>query len=125
MTDSRVSTHVGRGLALRLDRRRLLGCGAALGLIGSGLADGLTASAAPISRPSASPRLQTDASTLVIADNLSSGGLWLTIDPGRFYEPNPGALMNVVYEPLLPHPRHNPARQDRAAPCVGPPRDLA
>jgi peptide/nickel transport system substrate-binding protein len=37
--------------------------------------------------------------TLVIADNMS-GGLWLSLDPGRFYEVNPTAAMNVIYETL-------------------------
>ncbi len=42
---------------------------------------------------------QTDAKTLVVADNMS-GGLWLSLDPGRFYEVNPSTAMNVIYEPL-------------------------
>jgi len=46
-------------------------------------------------------RFQSDANTLVIADDISpTGGSWLTADPGWFYEIAPAAFMNIVYEPL-------------------------
>ena len=51
-----------------------------------------------------SPLSQIDATTLVIADNMADGGLWLTLDPAQFYEVNPGPLMNVVYETLYTLP---------------------
>jgi peptide/nickel transport system substrate-binding protein len=50
-------------------------------------------------------RYQADATTLVIADDISpTRGNWLTADPGWFYEINPAAMMNLVYETLYHFP---------------------
>lgn len=68
-------------------------------------------------RPAAAaPRAQIDADTLVIADNMSDGGLWLTLDPAIIYEVNPGPLMNVVYETLYHMP--DSAEPDRFEPLL-------
>ena len=90
MTDPRLRELVTR---LTLSRRQLVGGGAALGLAPS-------MAAVSVRSSRAAPGRQTDAKTLVIADNMSQGGLWLSLDPGRFYEVNPSPLMNVVYETL-------------------------
>jgi peptide/nickel transport system substrate-binding protein len=56
------------------------------------------ASSAPGPSASRRARLQSDPSTLIIADNLS--GFWITLDPAIIYEINSQAAFNVVYEPL-------------------------
>ncbi len=47
----------------------------------------------------AAPSAQSDPSQLVVLDNIQ-GGYWLYLDPGRFYEINPQAAMQLVYECL-------------------------
>ena len=47
---------------------------------------------------------------------MSSGGLWLSLDPARIYEINPGALMNVVYETLYHLP--DSSKPDQFAPLL-------
>ncbi len=97
-----------------LTRRRLVGI-AAGGLIGvvttrvAGAAPGAGARGMAV-------RFQADATTLVIADNMASGGLWLTFDPSWFYEINPLAAMNMVYEPLYHLP--DPERPDLFEPLL-------
>ncbi|MDQ3467201.1 MAG: ABC transporter substrate-binding protein, partial [Chloroflexota bacterium] len=105
MDDSRITHLVNEFQAGRIDRRQLLRRAVAAGLSAPavGLLLGQTATAsspAKVIAFAAAPNRQVDATTLVIADNMSSGGLWLSLDPGRFYEVNPGPLMNLVYEPL-------------------------
>ncbi len=105
MNDSRVGELIAGFQEGRSDRRQLLRRAVAAGLSAPavGLLLGQTTSAASPGKTvkvAAAPNRQVDATTLVIADNMSSGGLWLSLDPGRFYEVNPGPLMNVVYEPL-------------------------
>lgn len=86
----------------RLDRRRLLQTAAVAGAAGPSLITATTSvDAAPRFRASA-PRTQIDAKTLVIADNMKDN--WLTLDPGWFYEINPAAAMNLVYERLYDLP---------------------
>jgi peptide/nickel transport system substrate-binding protein len=104
MDDPRARQLLHDFVAGRLDRRQLVKRALVLGLTAPAVALllGETARdtvAAPASIR-AMPSSQVDAKTLVIADNMSSGGLWLSLDPGRIYEINPGSLMNVVYEPL-------------------------
>ncbi|MDQ3779369.1 MAG: ABC transporter substrate-binding protein [Chloroflexota bacterium] len=105
MDDSRLTHLVNEFQAGRIDRRQLLRRAVAAGLsapaVGLLLGQGANAaSPAKVIALAAAPNRQVDATTLVIADNMSSGGLWLSLDPGRFYEVNPGPLMNLVYEPL-------------------------
>ncbi len=97
------SDFLRRYLTDRLNRRQLLARGAAVGLAVPALAaftDSAAAAAPGGETRRQTSRFQTDEKTLVIADNMSQGGLWLGLDPGQFYEINPGALMNVVYETL-------------------------
>jgi peptide/nickel transport system substrate-binding protein len=85
-----------------LTRRELVQRAAALGLSAPAISALLarTASAAPASPDrKVSSRFQADANTLVIADALVAAP-WLTLDPGNFYEINPGAAMNLTVEPL-------------------------
>lgn len=103
MSDSDVRELV-RGLEHgQLDRREVLRRSIGLGLSASAIGT-LMAGKAPVAFAAAAPSSQIDASTLVIADNMSSGGLWITLDPGLIYEINPQALMNVVYETLYQLP---------------------
>jgi peptide/nickel transport system substrate-binding protein len=67
-------------------------------------AAGLSATAAASLVTSQASAAQIDASTLVIADNLSGGGYWLSLDPGWYYEINPTCAMYVVYETLYHMP---------------------
>ena len=101
MSEDRIA-ELSRRIATEAFTRRRLLKGAAAGLavpaMGAGL--GRAAGAAPRPGGETTARYQADATTLVIADNMSSGGLWLTLDPGQFYEINPSPLMNVVYETL-------------------------
>lgn len=100
MNDPRVSELI-QGLATgSLSRRqfvhRALGLGLSATAVSGLLARG--ASAAPAPQPRAAARYQTDATTLVIADNLADR--WVTLDPAIIYEINSQAAMNVVYETL-------------------------
>ncbi len=79
-----------------IDRRRLLQ--------GTAAAAALAAAGASLPPAAALPARQIGPDTLVIADNMADGGLWLTLDPAIFYEVNPGPLMNVVYETLYTLP---------------------
>ena len=123
MNDPRVARLLGDFASGRLDRRQVLGRAVALGLSAPAVAlllgrtAGRTGAAAlPGSAVRAVSRAQIDANTLVLADNMSQGGLWLTLDPGQFYEINPSVLMNVVYEPLYHLP--NSAEPDRFEPLL-------
>lgn len=103
MTDQQTSILVRQIAAGTLSRRRFLQRAVALGLTAPAISAVLAAAAeaAPGSVPPSTARaFQADASTLILADNMSSGGLWLSLDPAYFYEPNPSAAMNVVYETL-------------------------
>lgn len=100
MADPRVHDLVAQLSNGRLSRRQFARRAAALGL-------GVPAIAALLSNPvTAGPALtgsrrssyQSDASTLIIADNLA--GFWITLDPAVIYEINSQAAFNVVYEPL-------------------------
>ena len=110
MMDHRLAKLLNEVGAARLDRRALLRRGAALGLAVPGAAALHSGERALARRSSSRTRellaAQIDANTLVIADNLAMGGLWLTFDPGHFYEINPLAAINMVYEGLyyLPDP---------------------
>lgn len=103
MTEQQVSQLVREVTGGGLSRRQLLQRAVALGLSAPAIAAALseTAGAAPgRSTSSATRAFQADATTLILADNMSSGGLWLSLDPAYFYEPNPSSAMNVVYETL-------------------------
>ncbi len=99
MNDPRAAALLHALAAGRLDRRQALKRAVALGLSAPAVAM-LLGAAAPRAAARTAPARQSDPTTLVIADNMSSGGLWLTLDPGQVYEINPQVLMNVVYEPL-------------------------
>ncbi|MDP9364646.1 MAG: ABC transporter substrate-binding protein [Chloroflexota bacterium] len=118
MTDPRLPKLLNEVGASRLDRRSLLRRGAALGLAlpASATVRSAAGASAPASFGRMLPASQIDASTLVIADNLATGGLWLTFDPGRFYEINPLAAINMVYEGLYYLP--DPARPDYFVPML-------
>jgi peptide/nickel transport system substrate-binding protein len=82
-----------------LDRRSLIKTGA---IAGAAASVGLSraASAAPQTGPSRSAsRFQADEKTLVVLDDIQ-GQNWLYFDPGKFYEINPAAGMNMIYEGL-------------------------
>jgi peptide/nickel transport system substrate-binding protein len=83
--------------ALRLNRRRLVGgmVVAAAAAPAASLVTGRSVSAAP----ARAIRAQTDPKTLIVLDNLP-GQNWLYYDPGKFYEINPTAGLQVVYEGL-------------------------
>jgi peptide/nickel transport system substrate-binding protein len=104
MADNRISDLVERLSRGELSRRdfikRAVAAGFSAGAIASALA--ATAKAAPAGTGSSRKvRAVEDPTTLVIADDISpTRGAWLTADPGWFYEINPAAMMNLVYEPL-------------------------
>ncbi len=100
MSDRSRSDLISRLEAGSLSRRRLVKTAALLGAAAPGLA-GLHAAAAPRSAARL-VRAQTDPNTLVIVDNLKDN--WLQLDPGWFYEVNPSAAMNLVYERLYDLP---------------------
>lgn len=102
MADYRISdlvTSLRRG---ELSRRDFLKRSSAAGLSAAAAASILKgqAFAAPASGHHAFGSAQIDDKTLVIADNLSGGGYWLSLDPGWYYEINPTCAMYVVYETL-------------------------
>ncbi|HEX5500767.1 MAG TPA: ABC transporter substrate-binding protein, partial [Thermomicrobiales bacterium] len=81
--------------ARKLNRRRLMQTGAAA----------TAAAALPLSGKlaapgaAAAPRAQTEANQLVVLDSLQTQN-WLYMDPGKFYEINPSAALNMLYESL-------------------------
>lgn len=93
MGDRRALDHQTSQRQIQVSRRELIGGATVLSLGGA-----LAVSAKPVTLRAAAA--QTDPATFVIADNMSTGGLWLTLDPGHFYEINPSAAMNLIYEPL-------------------------
>jgi peptide/nickel transport system substrate-binding protein len=103
MAESRISDLVDRLSRGELNRRDFIKRAVGAGVSASALATILAqqAGAAPGGSARRGPRHQADSTTLVIADDISpTRGSWLTADPGWFYEINPAAMMNVVYEPL-------------------------
>ncbi len=100
MYDPRVSELI-QGLKSGTLSRRQFGYRAfALGLSATAVS-GLLArasSAAPAPTGSRRTNLQSDPTTLIIADKLD--GPWITLDPAIIYEINSQAAFNVVYEPL-------------------------
>ncbi len=112
MTDRRVVDLVQAVNRGQITRRQFIHRAIALGISLPALTAALApkAGAAPGSSARASTmRSQTDASTLVIADNLA--GKWISLDPARFYEVNPSAAMNIVYETLYHLPDSTKADQ--------------
>lgn len=100
-TPGPVSGLVDRLKPDQVSRRRLLQRTAGAGLTASAVASALArpAKAAPGQRGARFRTHQADQTTLVIADK-TSGDQWLYLDPGRFYEINSAAAMNVIYETL-------------------------
>ncbi len=121
MKDRRMAKLLDEVAAARLDRRQLLRWGGVLG-VSAAAAVALRppsvrgASTGSLDLARALPASQIDATTLVVADNLAKGGLWLTFDPGHFYEINPLAAMNMVYEGLYYLP--DPAKPDLFVPML-------
>src|SRR5689334_710497 len=83
-------------VAMRLNRRRLVAGAAAVAIAGP----------AVVASSQRSARAQGDARTLVGLDNIQ-GGNWLYFDPGKFYEINPTAGIQVIYENLYHVPDGN------------------
>jgi peptide/nickel transport system substrate-binding protein len=102
MTDIRFQQYMARLQNARLNRRTFVQGAAAAAValpVGAGLAVDRV-SAAPL----AAPRLQIDAKTLVIADDLRPGNQWITFDPAWIYEINSAAGQCLVYEALYDLP---------------------
>lgn len=101
MADNRISDLVERLARGELSRRdfikRAVGAGVSASVVATALAQ--HAGAAPGSATRTASRNQADAKTLVIADALS-GGDWLTLDPGWWYEIHSYAGLQVIYEGL-------------------------
>ncbi|MCC6792938.1 MAG: ABC transporter substrate-binding protein [Thermomicrobiales bacterium] len=107
MADSRISDLVERLSSGNLSRRDFIRRATAAGVSASAVTAALAqhGNAAPNPASTRLSRYQADATTLVIADDISpTRGAWLTADPGWFYEINPAAMMNVVYEALYHFP---------------------
>jgi peptide/nickel transport system substrate-binding protein len=104
MSENRVSELVEKLHRGELSRRDFVKRAAAAGVAATAIGSALGASALAAPKPASrgiTSSYQGDATTLVIADDISpTGGAWLTADPGWFYEINPAAMMNLVYEPL-------------------------
>jgi len=103
MADNHISELVTKLSRGELSRRQFIRRAAAAGISASFVSSALIAhaSAAPKPLSRSLSRNQSDPTTLVIADDISpTRGAWLTADPGWFYEINPAAMMNLVYEPL-------------------------
>lgn len=79
--------------AKKLNRRSMMAAAAMIP------AAGLLAGPAMLVSPARRASAQMDPRTLVILDNVQ-GGNWLYFDPGRFYEINPSAGLQVTYETL-------------------------
>jgi peptide/nickel transport system substrate-binding protein len=90
--------------AHRVNRRRLVG-GAAAAALAAPLA-GLEAPGHAGAVAAHAVRSQTDPKTLVVTDFIS-GGNWLYFDPGKFYEINPSAGLQIIYETLYHIPDGN------------------
>ncbi len=106
MTANRLSDLVGKLWSGDLSRREFMKRATAAGIGASAISAAL--SQGTMAAPGTRSRLgksagQIDATTLVIADNLN-GGAWLTLDPNQFYEINPSAAMNMIYEALYTIP---------------------
>ncbi len=106
MIDSRISDLVGKLWSGEISRRDFMARAAVAGFSAS------TVTAALAQRAGAAPGKvgrglnaahQTDQTILVIADALS-GSQWLTLDPSQYYEINPSAAMNMIYEALYTIP---------------------
>jgi peptide/nickel transport system substrate-binding protein len=85
-----------------INRRSLLKRGAAAGAVaavGTTIAHGSGSAAPGAGSSSRSARHQADEKTLVVLDDIQ-GQNWLYFDPGKFYEINPSAGMNLIYEGL-------------------------
>ncbi len=110
MADYRISDLVASLRRGELNRRDFLKRSTAAGLTAAAAMSILQSEtfAAPGGSSKTLVRNQIDASTLVIADTLSGGGYWLSLDPGWFFEINPTAAMRVLYEGLyhLPDPEN-------------------
>src|SRR4051794_31298018 len=102
MADNRISDLVGMLWSGEISRRDFMRRAAVAGFSAStvtaALAQGAGASTGSTVRGLSGVR-QTDQTTLVIADALS-GSQWLTLDPSQYYEINPSAAMNMIYEAL-------------------------
>ena len=96
MTDVRFQQYLARFRNARFNRRAVVQ-GAAAAAVAVPIGTALTAHRASAA-PFAAPRLQIDAKTLVIADNLRD--TWITLDPGWIYEINSQAAMILNYELL-------------------------
>jgi peptide/nickel transport system substrate-binding protein len=108
MTDGRITDLARQFAAGHLSRRQFIRRGVALGVSAPVLAAMLAeaGSAAPRTAPRAARRAQLDATTLVIADHVA-GEQWLYMDPGRFYEINSAAALQMIYETLYHAPDVN------------------
>jgi len=106
MADNRISDLVGMLWSGEISRRDFMRRAAVAGFSAStvtaALAQGAGASTGSTVRGLSGVR-QTDQTTLVIADALS-GSQWLTLDPSQYYEINPSAAMNMIYEALYTIP---------------------
>jgi peptide/nickel transport system substrate-binding protein len=96
MTDPRWIEVLRALEARKLNRRRLVQAGAAA----------TAAATLPLARDlaapravAAAPRAQSEANQLVVLDSLQTQN-WLYMDPGKFYEINPSAALNMLYESL-------------------------
>jgi peptide/nickel transport system substrate-binding protein len=99
MTDNRVADLMRRLADGDLTRRQFVHRLLALGLSATAInALAINVAAATPNSGIRGVLAQTDAKTLVIADNLKDN--WITLDPGWFYEINPAAAMNLVVERL-------------------------
>ena len=100
MYDPRVSELIQGLINGTLSRRQFMYRALALGLSATAVSGLLARATAGAPAPASARRsnLQSDASTLIIADNLA--GFWITLDPAVIYEINSQAAFNVVYEPL-------------------------
>jgi peptide/nickel transport system substrate-binding protein len=106
MVDNRISDLVSMLWSGEISRRDFMRRAAIAGFSASTITAALSqaASAAPGSAKRGLTGLrQTDQGTLVIADSLS-GSQWLTLDPSQYYEINPSAAMNMLYEALYTIP---------------------
>ena len=102
MTKSTLSNAIVRATSTDVTRRTLLKRGAAASGAAAAATAGLRTGAHAAPTQSTSPqasRHQADERTLVVLDDIQ-GQNWLYFDPGKFYEVNPSAGMNMIYEGL-------------------------
>ncbi len=118
MADYRISDLVASLRGGELSRRDFVKRASAAGLSAAAAASILSGEtlAAPGSSSRGTVRAQIDDQTLVIADNLSGGGYWLSLDPGWYFEINPTCAMYVVYETLYHLP--DSTRPDEILPLL-------